>query len=244
MTANGEREQLLAEIAANPEDDTSRLAFADWLDEHGDAADHDRAGFVRVQYQLATMGGTGVGVKEVIAAHMKLCNRERQLLSAHPEWSRCRCPNMEDRPCPTCGGTGDLFKYFLAGRGAAVEQLRTIAFARGFPDSVTCTLAECFVHDGTPTPWAVAVVRQTPVMRFVMTDFVPYHNGKGYCWYNGTRDRRSPDVPPTADLPMSLFLALSEPKRWVDYPTTDAATDALALAAGRLVRRHAYKERT
>ena len=53
MTTHDTRSQLLAEIAANPEDDTLRLAFADWLDEHGDAADRDRAEFVRVQCDLA-----------------------------------------------------------------------------------------------------------------------------------------------------------------------------------------------
>ena len=33
MNATDTRSQLLAEVAANPEDDTLRLAFADWLDE-------------------------------------------------------------------------------------------------------------------------------------------------------------------------------------------------------------------
>jgi uncharacterized protein (TIGR02996 family) len=30
-----ERESLTRAICANPEEDTPRLAFADWLDEHG-----------------------------------------------------------------------------------------------------------------------------------------------------------------------------------------------------------------
>lgn len=52
MTTTDTRSQLLREIAASPDDDTLRLAFADWLDEHGDPADADRAEFVRVQCEL------------------------------------------------------------------------------------------------------------------------------------------------------------------------------------------------
>ena len=38
-----ERKQLLAAICANPEEDTPRLAFADWLEEQGGADDVARA---------------------------------------------------------------------------------------------------------------------------------------------------------------------------------------------------------
>src|SRR4051812_26377180 len=41
---------LEAAIVAQPDEDTPRLAYADWLDEH---ADPDRAEFIRVQCRLA-----------------------------------------------------------------------------------------------------------------------------------------------------------------------------------------------
>jgi uncharacterized protein (TIGR02996 family) len=44
---------LLAAIAARPDDDTPRLVYADWLDDHGDA---DRAEFIRLQCRLAQGG--------------------------------------------------------------------------------------------------------------------------------------------------------------------------------------------
>jgi uncharacterized protein (TIGR02996 family) len=44
---------LLAAIWADPHDDTPRLVYADWLDEHGQP---DRAEFVRVQCELARAG--------------------------------------------------------------------------------------------------------------------------------------------------------------------------------------------
>ncbi|QDU20250.1 TIGR02996 domain-containing protein [Urbifossiella limnaea] len=45
-----DRDALLAAVAARPRDDTPRLVFADWLDDHGDP---DRAAFVRVQCAAA-----------------------------------------------------------------------------------------------------------------------------------------------------------------------------------------------
>ena len=44
---------LLAAIAARPDDDTPRLVYADWLDDHGDA---DRAEFIRLQCAQAQGG--------------------------------------------------------------------------------------------------------------------------------------------------------------------------------------------
>ena len=38
-----EREAIIAAVAANPDDDTLRLAFADWLQEGGE---EDRAEFI------------------------------------------------------------------------------------------------------------------------------------------------------------------------------------------------------
>src|SRR5262245_2593359 len=45
-------EGFLAAIRAAPDDDTPRLVYADWLDEHGDP---DRAEFIRVQVELARL---------------------------------------------------------------------------------------------------------------------------------------------------------------------------------------------
>jgi uncharacterized protein (TIGR02996 family) len=45
-----EEDALLAAIAAHPAEDTPRLAYADWLDEHGR---HVRAEFIRIQIEIA-----------------------------------------------------------------------------------------------------------------------------------------------------------------------------------------------
>src|SRR5262245_42365097 len=46
---------LLAAICDNPEEDTPRLAFADWLDENGRRDDRMRAAFIRAQIELARL---------------------------------------------------------------------------------------------------------------------------------------------------------------------------------------------
>jgi uncharacterized protein (TIGR02996 family) len=46
-----ERDALLAAVCENPDNDTLRLVFADWLEENGDP---ERAEFIRVQVELAS----------------------------------------------------------------------------------------------------------------------------------------------------------------------------------------------
>jgi uncharacterized protein (TIGR02996 family) len=70
------REDFLRAIVEEPDDDTHRLVFADWLDEHGELA---RAEFIRVQIELARGAkGRRKGTLEA---------RQRDLLAAHAaEW--------------------------------------------------------------------------------------------------------------------------------------------------------------
>lgn len=60
---------FLRSIAENPEDDTARLVFSDWLEEH----DHlDRAQFIRLQVELARMAPGDEGYAEK-TAQMRRC---------------------------------------------------------------------------------------------------------------------------------------------------------------------------
>jgi uncharacterized protein (TIGR02996 family) len=51
-----DRDALLAAICANPEEDTPRLVYADWLEENGE---HERAEFIRLQCELARLFDDG-----------------------------------------------------------------------------------------------------------------------------------------------------------------------------------------
>src|SRR6202140_1564481 len=55
MTRTNERDGLLQAILTTPDDDLHRLAYADWLNDFGSAADLQRAGFIRLQVEAAKL---------------------------------------------------------------------------------------------------------------------------------------------------------------------------------------------
>ena len=85
-TAMTQRDAFLESILAEPDDDTPRLIFADWLDEHDDPLGE----FIRVQMQLASL-------PEDDERRPELKQRERRLLGAHGrEWARAVRPLVTD----------------------------------------------------------------------------------------------------------------------------------------------------
>jgi len=79
MTSMSPDNPFLRALLAQPDDDTLRLAFADWLDENEDPA---RAEFIRVQIELAR------GVEELKRKH-SLEQRQAELLTEHERvWTR------------------------------------------------------------------------------------------------------------------------------------------------------------
>jgi uncharacterized protein (TIGR02996 family) len=54
-----DRDAILAAIRDNPEEDTPRLMFADWLDEEGGEENAARAEFIRLQCELARLAEDG-----------------------------------------------------------------------------------------------------------------------------------------------------------------------------------------
>jgi uncharacterized protein (TIGR02996 family) len=73
-----EEDALLSAIAAQPDEDMPRLAYADWLDEHGR---HARAEFIRVQIEIARTGATLS--REKLQQHAGIVFRSAELLEAH-----------------------------------------------------------------------------------------------------------------------------------------------------------------
>jgi uncharacterized protein (TIGR02996 family) len=66
---------FLQDVIAHPDDDTVRLIFADWLEEHGDP----RGEFIRLQCESARMAAAD-------ARRLIWQQRERWLEAEHPEW--------------------------------------------------------------------------------------------------------------------------------------------------------------
>lgn len=76
---SADRAAFLRAIYAAPDDDTPRLVFADWLDEHGEAK---RAEFIRVSCELEQ-------VEEFGPRWRTLCERSQKLLRPNrAKWSR------------------------------------------------------------------------------------------------------------------------------------------------------------
>jgi uncharacterized protein (TIGR02996 family) len=67
---------IRADILSRPDDDVPRLAYADWLDEHGGPAERDRAEFIRVQIDLERL-------PLPYKRREGLQRREGELLNAH-----------------------------------------------------------------------------------------------------------------------------------------------------------------
>jgi uncharacterized protein (TIGR02996 family) len=77
-------EPFLRAICADPEDDTARLVYADWLEENGQP---ERAEFIRVQVERARLRAAGADTEA-------LERRLRELRHAHEyEW-RCELPRL------------------------------------------------------------------------------------------------------------------------------------------------------
>jgi uncharacterized protein (TIGR02996 family) len=69
---------FLRDICEHPDDDTPRLVYADWLEDH--AGEPDRAEFIRLQIRLANLTDDDPARPELVA-------RERVLLQTHGrEW--------------------------------------------------------------------------------------------------------------------------------------------------------------
>jgi uncharacterized protein (TIGR02996 family) len=74
-------------ICAEPDDDTPRLAYADWLEERGDAGDLAQSEFIHVQIELA--GDVPAERRRVLR------RRERELLAANEAAWRTGLPALD-----------------------------------------------------------------------------------------------------------------------------------------------------
>jgi uncharacterized protein (TIGR02996 family) len=80
------RRAFLAAIYANPDEDTHRLVFADWLDENGDP---DRAEFIRAQCELSALPPgdprrVPLGLREVVLRQ----RHAHEWVEELPKWAR------------------------------------------------------------------------------------------------------------------------------------------------------------
>ncbi|HEY7311545.1 MAG TPA: TIGR02996 domain-containing protein [Gemmataceae bacterium] len=117
------REAFLQAIVEDPDDDTPRLIYADWLEEHGDV---HRAEFIRVQCELARLP------EDEEARRPALLTREWTLLSTHAKEWLAELPSLEgikwDEVMPT--GKRDMVPCFERGFASAVIAENEKAFEK------------------------------------------------------------------------------------------------------------------
>lgn len=135
MTATEERAALVRAVCESPGDDTPRLVFADWLDDHGES---DRAEFVRAQVELAN--------ETRKTYRPKLERRIKNLLRGAVTFRRYPWVNEWLDGPPKCGITVSGWKY------AVVPMEPRVYFSRGFVSQVTCT-ADVWLRHADAIAW-------------------------------------------------------------------------------------------
>lgn len=150
-----DRQALLAAICADPDDDTPRLVFADWLQDQGEV---ERAEFIRVQCEFTRLDQVA-----------QTCPFIREYPNHMPveRWTEgvCQCRGcvlvrrehvlLRQNIRAWLAGTalGDPFDS-LKGCGWQVAENRAafVQFARGFVSEVTCSWADWQRH-GPALAW-------------------------------------------------------------------------------------------
>jgi len=161
----GDERGFIASICATPDDDLSRLIFADWLDDHGQS---ERAEFIRAQVWLAANPSCG-GCTGREWQHGRPCDecdqreelrrREQTLLGLYwPEWSgeimaRWHCDNLwtpKPSPVPHHGYTRGHVSAITLPLATFTETAREL-FSRHPITCVVITDATIFPSGGNDT---------------------------------------------------------------------------------------------
>ncbi|TXI06506.1 MAG: TIGR02996 domain-containing protein [Rhizobium sp.] len=164
---------LLAAILADPADDTARLVYADWLQEHGEPCPHcggGRAGTWHYALNADGRCGTCDGSRRVSgaqrAAFIRASIAEEKLTHTHAAGSggcrRCKLARVVCRyiernklalfqPFPITG------PVWYGGRSLVCDAWE-VTFSRGFISEVTCTAADWLKY-------GEAVLREHPIAK-------------------------------------------------------------------------------
>lgn len=180
-----EMQAFIAKVCEEPDEDTHRMVFADWLDENGEP---ERAEFIRVQCRLECMRrGDEAGTTA-------LEDRERELLLAHgARWfEESVAPLFAPSGCASWAHEEDGFPRTMVLHGLSAVQHRP--FRRGFIENWTFQTEQFLSH-------AAAVFASHPVTAVTLTTKSPgHHQGgtgdrAGYWWepgFNHATPRRVP----------------------------------------------------
>jgi uncharacterized protein (TIGR02996 family) len=151
------RSAFISDIIEHPEDDTPRLIFADWLDDHGEP---ERAEFIRVQCELQQpFRGGPVAVERC----NQLVAREHEIMSM----ARGGVPIWADwaGPAVRC----------LSSPNGFVGANERILFRRGFVAEIHCQTAAWMEH-------GKRIAREHPLEVVWLTDREPHNLHNYFVW--------------------------------------------------------------
>jgi uncharacterized protein (TIGR02996 family) len=229
-----DQEGLLRAILEDPEDDTVRLAYADWLDEHDQP---ERAEFIRIQITLSKdipcdhCGGKGyTGYQSYTAtcshcrsAFLALKAREYTLWQAH-------FPTQLDWDLPICG----KYAWQVSPRAETLSVTPVAILRRGFVDEIRVRASQLFNDHET----VKSLFTTHPIRAVVLTDRIPdaMFNSKVRLWHRMFIMRNLEDAP--SMIPAMVWDALP-PSLPSEYPEDewvgkDEETARAALAAATL----------
>ncbi len=138
---------LLNSVLQEPEADAPRLAYADWLQQLGGAANLRAADFIRVQLKMDTMAERDRGWPD-------LARRERELLV---EWQAVWERPFRELLKPSLFRPGRWLKARLFGQGG------TWRFHRGFIEEIDTSAAGFLEEDSL-------LCNRTPIRRVVLSN--------------------------------------------------------------------------
>jgi uncharacterized protein (TIGR02996 family) len=128
-----DRDALIRCILESPNDDLPRLIFADWLEEHGEAA---RAEFIRVQCELAR---TNPVIVELVGS---MSSRKWEA----PEYRRVDELRRRERELWDSTGSyrwfGDEWLGWVLGPGVNHRTRQSGNLTRGFISSISCSWSD------------------------------------------------------------------------------------------------------
>ena len=146
---------FIAAIIANPQDDLTRLIYADYLDAHGDA---ERSEFIRVQCELAN-----VPECRFIPNCEKMNNPKVTEMFAPKYCDDCRNRIMlQSRDRELLRDNGFAWREIGKVSEPGGLFLAQSVFTRGFISSITCSSEDWFRH-------AEAITQATPLERVTLT---------------------------------------------------------------------------
>lgn len=225
-----DKDAMIAAIIREPAEDAPRLAFADLLDEAGEA---ERAEFIRVQIELAGLNPSredhdwdlyarAAGIKYKCLATCEKCSRERlqtrerEILGARPGW-------FPESMIPCFSGDG---RISVGGKPNGFGPPIFFRFSRGFVSEVRAPLSVLMAH-------LPAIVRAHPVARVEVTDKNPIGNPNDPSSDGWVRESSVDEVRDMTDvIPDELYDRLTGGFEWrVHVQWTRYRTEAEARAA-------------